>query len=157
MQRVLLLLLCLGWAMPAAAQDSYPTGVRQALDRHNKQCLDEGGGKGAKFGPKIVRKIDLNGDGRDDYILDLDDTTCDGFESLFCGTGGCVVEILIAQRDGSYTSIFSDTVHRYEIKPGRGVRTIRFSLHGGFCGKHGPEPCAKTRRITGKPFKLRDY
>ena len=157
MQRVLILVMCLiGWAIPAAAQD-FPKGIQEALARHNKLCLDEGGGTGAKFGPKIVRKIDLNGDGRDDYIIDLDDTTCDGFESLFCGTGGCVVEILIAQRDdGSYTSIFNDTIHRYEIKPGPGVRTIRFSLHGGYCGKHGPSPCTKTRRITGKPFKLRD-
>ena len=82
--------------------------------------------------------------------------TCDGFESLFCGTGGCDVEIFIAQRNGSYRSIFLDTFCRYEILPGRGVRTIRFSLHGGFCGKHGPDRCDKTRRITGAAFKFRD-
>lgn len=156
MRTLVLLLSLIGWAMPAAAQD-YPKGVQEALDRHNRQCLKEGGGTGATFGSKIVRKLDLDGDGREDYILDLDGTTCDGFESLFCGTGGCVVEILIAQRDGSYRSIFSDTVHRYEIRPGRGTRSIRFELHGGFCGKSGPDECTKTRRITGKPFRLRDY
>jgi hypothetical protein len=155
MQRVLILVWCLiGWAGPAAAQD-FPKGIQEALERHKTYCLDHGG-TAVTFDRNAVRKIDLNGDGREDYILDMQDTVCEEARHIYCGTGGCVVEILIAQRDGSYTSIFSDTIHRYEIKPGRGVRTIRFSLHGGYCGKHGPSPCTKTRRITGKPFKFRD-
>jgi hypothetical protein len=161
MRAALILISCL-LAAPAAAQTpaapSYPKEIQAALARQNKHCLDEGRGKGATFGADAVRKIDLNGDGRDDYILDLDDasTTCDGFESLFCGTGGCHLEIFIAQRNGSYRSIFVDRILRYEILPGRGVRTIKFHLHGGYCGKHGPDLCERPRRITGMPFKLRD-
>jgi hypothetical protein len=155
MQRVLILVLSLiGWATPAAAQD-VPKGIQEALDRHKTYCLDHGG-TAATFDRNAVRKIDLNGDGRADYILDMRDTVCEEMRHVYCGTGGCEVEILIAQRDGGYTSIFSDTIHRYEIKPGGGVRTVKFSLHGGYCGKHGPSPCTKTRRITGKPFKFRD-
>jgi hypothetical protein len=156
MHRVLVLILALliGWATPAAAQD-YPKGIEEALGRHKQFCLEQGG-TAAAFGPKVVRKIDLNGDGRDDYILDMRDTVCEEMRHAYCGTGGCEVEILIAQRDGSYTSIFSDTVHRYQIKPGRGVRTVRFSLHGGYCGKSGPSDCHKTRRIDGKPFKFKE-
>ena len=155
MQRILILALSLiGWAIPAAAQD-LPKGIQQALDRHKASCLEQGG-TAVTFDRNVARKIDLNGDGREDYILDMRDTVCEEARHVYCGTGGCEVQILIAQRDGSYTSIFSDTIHRYEIKPGRGVRTIRFSLHGGYCGKHGPSPCSKTRRITGAPFRFRD-
>ena len=39
--------------------------------------------------------------------------------------------------------------------PGRGARRIRFDLHGGYCGLSGPSECAKTRRITAKPFAFR--
>jgi hypothetical protein len=155
MQRVLILVLSLiGWAVPVAAQE-FPKGIEQALDRQKKFCLDNGG-TAVTFARNAVRKIDLNGDGRDDYILDMRDTVCEEMRHAYCGTGGCEVEILIAQRDGSYTSIFSDTIRGYQIKPGRGVRTVRFSLHGGYCGKSGPSDCHKTRRIDGKPFKFKD-
>ena len=153
MQRVLVLSL-IGWATAAGAQD-FPRGIQQALDRHKTHCLDQGG-TAVTFDRKAVRKIDLNRDGRDDYILDMRDTVCEEMRHAYCGTGGCEVEILIAQRDGSYTSIFSDTIHGYRIRPGRGVRSVRFSLHGGFCGKSGPSDCRKTRRIDGKPFRLKD-
>ena len=33
---------------------------------------------------------------------------------------------------------------------------IRFDLHGSLCGKVGPEPCTKTRTITGKALSLED-
>jgi hypothetical protein len=155
MRRVLILVLGLiGSAIPAAAQD-FPKGIQEALERHKAFCLD-GGGTAVTFDRNVARKIDLNGDGRDDYILDMRDTVCTEMEHAYCGTGGCAVEILIAQRDGSYKSAFSDTIFRYEIKPGRGVRTIKFHLHGGYCGKHGPEACSKSRRITGAPFRFRD-
>ena len=32
------------------------------------------------------------------------------------------------------------------------MQTIRFDLHGTFCGKTGPEPCRERRRINGERF-----
>jgi len=109
----------------------------------------------ATFARDALRTIHLNGDGRDDYIFDVRDTVREEMRHALCGTGGCEIEILIAQPDGSYRSIFSDTVRSYDIKPGRGARTVRFSLHGGYCGKSGPSDCFKTRRIDGKPLGFR--
>jgi hypothetical protein len=155
MSRVLILVLSLfGWATAAAAQD-FPKGVQEALERHKTFCLEHGG-TAVTFDRNAVRRIDLNRDGRDDYILDMRDTVCEEMRHAYCGTGGCEVEILVAQRDGSYKSIFSDTIRGYEIRRGRGVRSITFSLHGGYCGKSGPSDCRKSRRIDGKPFKFRD-
>ncbi len=42
----------------------------------------------------------------------------------------------------------------YEILPGIGARTIRFQLHGGYCGGHGVPSCFKNHRITSRPFKF---
>ncbi len=39
----------------------------------------------------------------------------------------------------------------YEILPGTGARTIRFQLHGGYCGGHGVPSCFKNHRITPGP------
>ena len=49
---------------------------------------------------------------------------------------------------------FGQHVREYEVLPGNGARTIRFALHGGYCGGHGNPSCVKTHRITGQPFKF---
>jgi hypothetical protein len=157
MSRLMLLLaMYCALALPATAQSPvYPKDVQAVLDRAAKFCLDEGGTP-AEFSAEDVHKVDLNGDGRDDYIVHLQNATCPGSLGAFCGTGGCDLEILIANRNGSYKSIFGQRVRGYEIKPGRGARTIRFQLHGTYCGGHGNPSCYKTRRITGKTFALKE-
>ena len=77
-------------------------------------------------------------------------------DRLYCGTGGCNIAILVAKPDGSFVSVFDGRVRRYDIKPGRGARQIKFDLHGGYCGKAGAYPCPKTQRITDKPFGFKE-
>lgn len=149
----------------AAAQDAakprpfkatdYPIEVRKSLSHAVLVCRQEHNGK-VTFGPDVVRKIDLNGDGRDDYLVSLDGTSCSTFESIFCGTGGCDLDIYVALPNGKFRYVFSNRVRGYEILPGKGARTIRFDMHGGYCGTYGAAECVKERRITGKPFAFRD-
>jgi hypothetical protein len=156
--KYLLLLLATSCALgvPAAAQaPAYPKDVQAVLDRATKFCREEGG-NGTEFSAEDIRKIDLTGDGRDDYIVHLQNAHCAEREATFCGTGGCDLEILIANRDGSYKSIFAQRVRGYEIKPGRGARTIRFQLHGTYCGGPGNPSCYKSRRITAKKFAIKE-
>jgi hypothetical protein len=157
MSRLMLLLaIWCALALPAAAQGPvYPKDVQAVLDRATKFCRDEGGTR-TEFSAEDIQKIDLTGDGRDDYIVHLQNAKCVEREAVFCGTGGCDLEILIANRDGSYRSIFGQRVRGYEIKPGRGARTIRFQLHGTYCGGHGNPSCYKTRRITAKTFAFKE-
>jgi hypothetical protein len=68
-----------------------------------------------------VRKADLNSDGRDDYIADFHKAECVGRASLFCGTGGCDLLILVALRGGALRKEFDDRVREYEILSGRGL------------------------------------
>ena len=80
-----------------------------------------------------VRKVDLNSDGRDDYIADFHKAECVGRASLFCGTGGCDLLILVALRGVALRKEFDDRVREYEILLGRGpseisVRAARFIL-----------------------------
>ncbi len=84
-----------------------------------KECREADDGK-LTPAPDMVRKIDLTGDGRDDYIVSFEDMKCSTFESIFCGTGGCLFEIYVTLGDGSLRSVFSDPVREYKILPGEG-------------------------------------
>jgi hypothetical protein len=144
--------LAIGSAVAAMA--SYPPEVQAVLDAARAECREAGDGetKGdIKLGRKIVRKLDLTGDGRPDYIVSFEDTTCTEFESYFCGTGGCELAILVAKRDGTLVNVYSGRVQKYDILPGQ---KIRFWMHGGYCGKAGAHTCTKTRKITETPFKI---
>lgn len=145
----------------AAAQDaakpfdpnSYPAGVQQSLQRARDECISEGGAN-VTFAPDTVHTSDLTGSGRGDYIVDFRNAECHDIADVYCGSGGCRLDIDVTLPGGDVRAIFSDRVQYYEILPGHGARTIRFELHGSFCGLHGSQLCVKTRRITTKPFKF---
>jgi hypothetical protein len=88
-----------------------------------KSARQEGGA--VTFAPDTLRKVDLTGDGRDDYIVDF--------------------------RDTRVRHVFDGHVRTYEILRRDGARTIRFALHGGYCGGHGNPSCIKEYRITARP------
>lgn len=139
----------------APPRPSHPPEVAAELEDARRTCSDAEG-KGVTFGKEAVRRLDLTGDGRDDYIVDLNDAECDGASSVYCGTGGCDFVIFVAKPDGTLTRVFAQRALRYDVLPDRGSRRIRFHLHGGFCGRAGAEGCIRTRRISDRPFAFRE-
>jgi len=149
----------------ALAQDSaervtfdetkYPREVRKSLRYAHEECKRQGGAK-VTFAPDTVRKLDLTGDGRDDYIVDFRDTQCADRQAVYCGTGGCGLDILVSLPNGKIRNVFSARVRTYEILPGEGAKTIRFMLHGTYCGGHGNPSCPKEHKITAKPFVFKE-
>ncbi|WP_454647386.1 hypothetical protein [Bradyrhizobium liaoningense] len=162
--RYLILLLVL-LATSARADDAkplnpadYPPGVQTALRYANEECDAQEGGK-VTFAPNTVRKLDLTGDGREDYIVDFQDARCGDRETTYCGTGGCVMKILVTLPDGSLREVFDGYVRSYKIvappmKRGA-AHTIRFDLHGSFCGGFGAQACWKAKAITATPFAFK--
>ena len=108
-----------------------PSGVRKALRYANDECTRQGGGA-VSFAPDTVRKLDLSGDGRDDYIVDFRETVCADREVAYCGTGGCRLDILVTLPNGKIRSVFSDRVRAYEIlargRPHHPLRAARLLL-----------------------------
>ena len=76
-----------------------------------------------------MRRIDLTGDGREDYIVDFRDTKCGDRETTYCGTGGCVMNILVTLPDGSVRPVFDGRVRSYEIEA---------KTNEAGCGAHHP-------------------
>lgn len=134
--------------------DGLPRVLQQSLQSARDECRKQEGSR-VVFGPDTVRKLDLTGDGRDDYIVNFRDTKCEGRDWIYCGTGGCDLEIIVARKRGGYRTVFSGHVRDYDILPGRGTRTIRFSLHGSYCGGFGPDECKKLRKIGDRTFKFK--
>jgi hypothetical protein len=162
--RIILLLVAVltaaeAWAeepakLPPFDSAKYPIEVQKALEYAREECKRESGGA-VTFAPDTVRTLDLTGDGRDDYIVDFKDTTCADRAVADCGTGGCILDILVTLPDGKVRRVFDGYVRYYEILPGEGARSIRFELHGGYCGGHGNPSCVKVHRITAKPFEFK--
>lgn len=140
--------------LPQFKAVDYPIAVRESLSYAPLECRRQGGGK-VKFAPDTVHRVDLDGDGIDDYVVDFSETECPGAVSAFCSTGGCLKDFLLVLPHGRIRSVFSGHIRGYEILPGKAPRTVRFNLHGGYCGDFGSAPCAKERRMDGKPFLFR--
>ncbi|MCS3759785.1 hypothetical protein [Bradyrhizobium centrosematis] len=162
--RHLMLLLAL-IASAARAEDAKPfnpsdylPGVQTALRYANEECTSQDGGE-VTFARDTVRRIDLTGDGRDDYIVDFSATKCGDRETTYCGTGGCVMKILVTLPDGGVREVFDGYVLRYRVMAPpvkRGAaRSIRFDLHGSFCGGFGPQACVKQKVISATPFAFK--
>ncbi len=136
----------------------YPPAVQKALQDAVEVCRNEDGGP-VTFAPDTVRKIDLTGDGRDDYIVDLRDTRCGDRETTYCGTGGCTLTILVTLPDADLRPVFDGRVLDYKVlaKPMKrgAARTIRFALHGGYCGGFGAQACSREQAISAKPFAFK--
>lgn len=130
--------------------DAYPAVVQRVLQSARVACKAVGGG--VTFAPDTVRALDLTGDGRDDYIVDFRNAQCQDRAGVYCGDGGCELDIDVTLAGGGTRTVFDQWVRSYEILPGKGARTIRFEMHGGYCGGHGSERCVKTHRVTAKPF-----
>ena len=142
-------------AQPTVTQMLNPreaAGAKAVIEATRKRCLKEGGHM-LVLEPGAVSRHDLTGNGRADYIIDFNFIRCERLASPYCGTGGCELSIVVALPRGKFREVFHQQVIRYEIEPSDGsMRTIRFDLHGTFCGKTGPEPCRERRQINGERF-----
>jgi len=130
----------------------YPREVRKTLSLGAVTCREvEGSGK-VGFAPNTVRKVDFNGDGRPDYIVNFEATTCGGEKTGgFCGSGGCTVDFLVALPNGRLRSVFVDQVLGYDILRGR-PRKVRFWVHHANCPSRTDGACSRTVRIGYRPF-----
>lgn len=130
---VLAMLFCAAGAGAAAAEEAakeqaaklppfraidYPIEIRKALSYGPDECKRQGGSK-ATFAPDTVRKVDLTGDGIDDYIISYRDTQCAGREAVYCGTAGCTFEIHVTMPNGKQRMVSSTACGAMKFFPAR--------------------------------------
>jgi hypothetical protein len=138
---------------PATAP--FPAAVQAAVDEGRQECLAEGGTKFVA-GPGFVRRGDLTGTAGADYAVDFREAHCTDRLTVFSGTGGWDLVLFVGQKAGEPVRVFSGRVLDYDLEGGSGRRTVRFTLHGSYCGRVGADSCIKRRRLDGRPFAFRN-
>ena len=121
------LALCLSSAL---ASPSLPAPVRGAIGAMSAECKDAGGRPGAS--PGLIRRVDLNADGRSDYVIDTGAFDCQGAASLFVGAGGGgSAVVFIASADGGAKKVFEQGAAGVRVEQGQ----LWLAVGGPLCGQ----------------------
>jgi len=110
---------------------SLPAAVTADLAGIAAQC-SEGGGTPRTDG--AVKTVDLNGDGKDDYVLDVGAVNCDGAASIY-GDRAKGVTVYVGDGQGSAAAAFSDTVFGAKIEGSGAATKLWLTVSGAQCGK----------------------
>ncbi|HEU6454560.1 MAG TPA: hypothetical protein VN201_03770, partial [Roseateles sp.] len=131
------MLAALALSSNALAASPLPAAVREAVKTMNADCRSAGGRPGAS--PGLVSTVDLNGDGRNDYVIHTTAFDCQGAASLFVGASGDgSVEVFITTADASAASAFEHGA--------QGMRVERASSGWPWAGRFADRRSRRTRR-----------
>lgn len=146
MLRVLGLVAAAAWAAPALAEP--PPELIEATEAASAHCRDAGGV------PEILEHfetvLDLNGDGREDYLTNLARMQCAGAWGAFCGANGCPVTAWLSAPDGYEPFDFGRLVG-VEVRDSDGpLPAVVARYDTPFCGEDAPEGsgCSRTWTFT---------
>jgi hypothetical protein len=56
-----------------------------------------------ELGEGFVTRVDADGNGRDDLLLDFSEINCDGSQTRYCSVAGCGVAIYLQDADGQFS------------------------------------------------------
>lgn len=77
--------------------------------------------------------IDINEDGRVDYIVNFNAILCTNTPSKNCGTGGCLQQFWVSRNDGWHLAL-EQSGQIAGIDRVNGKSALRLAVHHGYCG-----------------------
>lgn len=123
-----LVAMCMLVAVAApAAEPSLPASVAKDVKAVADICSDAGG---KPMTADAVKRLDLNGDGKEDFVLDVGSVNCDGAASIY-GDRAKGVSVFTGDGAGGAAQAFSDTVWGAKIE---GTK-LWLTVSGTQCGK----------------------
>lgn len=123
-----------------------PGAIVEDTDRALAFCEDLGGTPSILEG--FERRLDLNGDGREDVITDQAGLACAGAASAFCGSAGCPVSAWLSRPETGLDRFDLGYVQGYEVVADAGPDGrpgLRAFYHGSACGegRTGADGCSR--------------
>lgn len=82
------------------AEQAPPAELSERIAQLNSDCASMGG-KDFQHDDGFVVSAEFNGDGRTDYLLNLNHGYCSSAMSAFSGAAGAAIDVLLSQPDGS--------------------------------------------------------
>ena len=86
---------------------------------------------------RAITTIDIDHDGIVDYQVDYGKAV----RTLWCGTGGCDLELWRGRRGGHPVRVWEEMVRERKIAHRGGEIVFDFDFHGSACGTFGAEAC----------------
>ncbi len=130
--------------LPAFAEEP-PAALIEATEEASALCTALGGTPGILDG--YMRSLDLNGDGRADFLTDLARLECEGARAVFCGPSGCPVAAWLSEPDGSHSRFDLGRMLGFTIGDGDPPPLVaRYPAIS--CGPDAAADCTRTWRFT---------
>jgi hypothetical protein len=139
-------LMLAGQAMAATEP---PPELVEFTEEQAAFCRDLGGTPNILASYQTVR--DLNGDGREDFLVNLANLECQGAWSAFCGSAGCPVNAWLSEPAGGFRRFDFGYLQGIEIQDGAPLPKLLAGYHGSLCGdpdRIGADTCTRTWTFT---------
>jgi hypothetical protein len=134
--------------LPAVAADM-PAEVAHAVEEAQQYCRNEGGTPRQDAG--FSRVLDLNGDGREDWILNFSKFHCVGSipPEPYCGSGGCGLMVFVWQEGSAWKQVFDGVVQRFRLFKAKSGFRLDVSVAGNMCGRIDAHSCREVYEFRG--------
>ncbi len=149
------LLLCAATTVANAAE--YHWRVKANIEDAVTLCKEHGGTPRTPNYDKLVRLIDVNNDGYDDYVVDYRHFPCEGgAPNIFCGDGFCSIDFLAWQSDNAWKGFLHAEVADWRVR--KGDKPALLLLQRQFCQRPKEPKCTMvyTFRKGSMYGKIRD-
>jgi hypothetical protein len=127
-------LLALAWATPPAlaqTPETLPAAVAEGLREFTDMCRDVGGNPDTG---EAITRVDLNGDGHADYVLDVGGIQCQGAWSIF-GDRMKPVTVYAGDGNGGARLAFSSQAFGSTVEGSGSEARLWLSVYSELCGK----------------------
>jgi hypothetical protein len=114
-----------------ASDPSLPAAVAKGVQAVADQCREVGG---TPVTTEAVKRVDLTGDGKDDFVLDVGSVNCDGAASIY-GDREKSVTVYAGDGAGGAALAFSDAVFGARIEGTGPAAKLWLTVSGAQCGK----------------------
>lgn len=145
------LALLTAYAAAEAADSKLPAAVAAGVKSVADLCTEVGG---KPLTADAVKRADLNGDGQQDYVLDVGSVNCDGAASIY---GDREKGVIVYVGDGTggggggAKEAFNDSVYGVQIEGTGAAAKVWLTVSAERCGKK-PEKDFATENFCDRPL-----
>ena len=126
---------------------AYPRSVIKLIDEARRTCSESDEGI-LKIPASAIQKIDLTGNGINDQIFSYGKLHCTSESTLWCGSGGCTVALIVNDEATEFLARGYRIVYPFGNLP-----IILFDVHGTECGGSGATNCILATVWGDKKFE----
>lgn len=116
-------------------EDGVPVMIARSVAKQIRTCKGD-----ISSLPTSLFSLDLNGDGRLDYVVNFENFGCEAVPSPFCGTGGCLHEIWLSNNEGCKLVLSSQANLIAGVDMIDGKPALRLLVHHRYCEM---QPCCQ--------------